>query len=119
MAGWAPFFVPVQAITKALFTQLSASNNEQEFQRSARAALTIDWLIEHVVGPQMDPAIVAMLREAVASDRAVFVFDGVDEGGALREVIEDFILEVGRQHRVVVTSRPEGVRQRLYEQIMC
>jgi len=63
----------------------------------------------------MDPAIVDVLREAAASDRVVFVFDGVDEGGALCEMIEDFILEVGRQHRVVVTSRPEGVRRQLYE----
>ena len=41
--------------------------------------------------------------------------NGVDEGGALSEVIEDFILEVGREHRVVVTIRPEGVRRQLYE----
>jgi hypothetical protein len=113
-AEWVPVFVAVQAIASALHV-LFAGLASADLKREAAVALTIDWLVEHVVAPRMAPAITAMLGEAVASERAVFVFDGVDEGGALREVIEDLILAVGRQHRVVVTSRPEGVRRQLYE----
>jgi hypothetical protein len=115
MAEWAPIFIPVQAIANALHSHCDVSK-EQEFLKQARTTLTVDWVIDRVVGPPMDPAIIVMLREAVASERAVFVFDGVDEAGLVREVVEDFILEVGQQHRIMVTSRPEGVRQHKYEE---
>jgi hypothetical protein len=114
MAGWAPIFVAVQAITKGLYSQLDVSK-EAEFQQEAREVLTVEWLIEHAIG-QTDPTITAMLCNAVACGITLFVFDGVDEAGLLHEVVEDFILEVGKQHRVVVTSRPEGVRRQLYEE---
>ena len=72
----------------------SRVSKEQEFLKQARETLTIEWVIGRVVGP-----LVAMLREAVANERAVFVFDGVDEAGLAREVVEDFILEVAGQQQ--------------------
>merc|ERR1712093_258283 len=89
MAGWAPIFVPVQAIASTLHSQLDTSD-EAKFQHTAKETLSTDWLIEHVVGVP-EPSVVAMLKEAVATSRAVFVFDGVDEAGVVREVVEDFI----------------------------
>merc|ERR1712093_431985 len=113
MAGWAPIFVPVQAIASTLHSQLDTSD-ETKFQCKAKETLTTDWIIEQVVDVE-EPSVVAMLKETVAAGRAVFVFDGVDEAGVVREVVEDFILAVGREHRVIVTGRPEGVRRKLYE----
>jgi hypothetical protein len=50
MAGWAPMFVEVQAITnKGLYSQLDVSK-EAEFQQEAREVLTVEWLIEHTHG---------------------------------------------------------------------
>jgi hypothetical protein len=115
LGGWAPIFVQVQAITSTLHSQLEASD-ENDFRRKAAATLTAEWIIEHAAGVTDHPEVVAMLKDTAAAGRAVFVFDGVDEAGVVREVVEDFILAIGQKHRVIVTSRPEGVRRKLYEQ---
>jgi hypothetical protein len=58
------------------------------------------------------------LLEQLLEMRALTSFrDGVDDAADLKEVIEDYVCTelVPAGHPIVVTSRPEGVRLRLYK----
>ena len=52
-----------------------------------------------------------MLRQALASRRALILLDGLDEGGQVRERIERHVAEVlaPQGHVMLVTSRPAGL----------
>eukprot|EP00966_Prymnesium_polylepis_P143531 3313500-Prymnesium_polylepis.1 len=52
-----------------------------------------------------------MLRQAMASRRALLLLDGLDEGGAAREEIERHVADVLalQGHPLVATSRPDGI----------
>ena len=58
----------------------------------------------------------AMLLQLFAMRALILLIDGVDEAADLKEVIEDYVTSelVREGHPLVVTSRPEGVRLRLY-----
>jgi hypothetical protein len=113
-----PIFITVQTIAARLHTQLIRVQ-EAELVRRAGALLTMGWLLV-LVAEQLElpddheQSVIGMLSDAVATDRVLFVFDGIDEGGVVREVVESFILSVGFQHHVLATGRPEGVRRELY-----
>jgi hypothetical protein len=55
------------------------------------------------------------LTQAVAERRVLFLIDGMDEAGAMRDAVEAFIAEelVGRGHRVVISSRESGFSDKL------
>jgi hypothetical protein len=52
-----------------------------------------------------------MLRQAMASRRALLLIDGIDEGGGSRDAIERHVTEVltMQGHPMLVTSRPAGL----------
>ena len=59
-----------------------------------------------------------MLVQAHEMRALIILIDGVDEAAGMKEAIEEFVhKEVAVSgNRVVVTSRPEGVRLELYEE---
>ena len=64
-----------------------------------------------------DPDRLKMIEQAIQMRAVVCLIDGVDEAANLRKTVEDIILRhiVPIGIRVVVTSRPEGVRLPLYK----
>ena len=67
-----------------------------------------------------DGAHYRMLRQAMASRRALLLLDGLDEGGASRVQIERHVAEVlaPQGHVLLATSRPAGVQQQLFAQFI-
>ena len=59
----------------------------------------------------------ALLEQLLEMRALILLLDGVDEAADLKEVIEDYVCTelVPAGHPIVVTSRPEGVRLRLYK----
>ena len=57
-----------------------------------------------------------MLRQAMASRRALLLLDGLDEGGEKREQIERHVTEVlaPQGHVLLATSRPNGIYEKRY-----
>ena len=57
-----------------------------------------------------------MLRQAMASRRALLLLDGLDEGGKKREQIERHVTEVlaPQGHVLLATSRPDGIDDERY-----
>jgi len=57
-----------------------------------------------------------MLRQAMASRRALLLLDGLDEGGEKREQIERHVTEVLalQGHVLLATSRPDGIDDQRY-----
>jgi hypothetical protein len=57
-----------------------------------------------------------MLRQAMASRRALLLLDGLDEGGEKREQIERHVTEVlaPQGHILLATSRPDGIKDERY-----
>ena len=66
---------------------------------------------------ETDPRRERLLKQAVALRSLVIVIDGVDEASGLEQLIEDFVLQtlVPGGFRLVVTSRPTGIRRAKYE----
>ena len=64
-----------------------------------------------------DEATLAMLEQLYSMRCLILLIDGVDEAADLKEYVEDHVTKelVPAGHPVVVTSRPEGVRLRLYK----
>ena len=58
-----------------------------------------------------------MLRQALMARRVLLLLDGIDEGGRARDKIEQHVAKVLAPQGFVmlVTSRPAGVRQELFE----
>ena len=58
-----------------------------------------------------------MLEQAIDLRTITLLVDGIDEAAELKEKVEDFVINhlVPLGIRVVATSRPEGVRLRLYQ----
>lgn len=71
--------------------------------------------IEHEYG-KTTSAVRDLLLQAYEMRALIIVLDGVDEGGGLRQEIERVVHDtlVPSGNRLVVTSRPEGVRPELY-----
>ena len=63
-----------------------------------------------------DPNRLKMIEQALQMRAVVLLIDGVDEAAGLSQTIEDIVLQhiIPMGLRVVVTSRPEGVRLHLY-----
>ena len=57
-----------------------------------------------------------MLRQAMASRRALLLLDGLDEGGEKRPQIERHVTEVlaPQGHVLLATSRPDGIDDQRY-----
>lgn len=70
---------------------------------------------EHAEGA-LDEAALRMLEQLYAMRSLIVLIDGVDEAADLATIVEDFVTSelVPQGHPVLVTSRPEGVRLRLY-----
>ena len=64
----------------------------------------------------LDAATHTMLLQLFEIRALILLVDGVDEAADLKEIIEDYVTRelVREGHPLVVTSRPEGVRLRLY-----
>ena len=58
-----------------------------------------------------------MLLQLFESRSLILLIDGIDEAASLKTTVEDYITQtlVPSGHQVIVTSRPEGVRLRLYK----
>jgi hypothetical protein len=63
-----------------------------------------------------DEATTAMLEQLYRMRQLTLLIDGVDEAADLKEIVEDHVTRelAPAGHPVVVTSRPEGVRLRLF-----
>ena len=72
----------------------------------------LPWYIEH----NFEGATRQMLLQAHEMRALIVLIDGIDEAAGMKEAIEDFVhKEVSVSgNRLVVTSRPEGVRLDLY-----
>lgn len=57
-----------------------------------------------------------MLRQALVARRALILLDGIDEGGEMRQAIEQHITKVlaPQGHVMLVTSRPTGLTEQLF-----
>ena len=64
----------------------------------------------------IDAATLDMLEQLLEMRALILLIDGVDEAADLAHIVEDYVTSdlVPMGHPVVVTSRPEGVRLRLY-----
>ena len=64
----------------------------------------------------LDAPTLRMLLQLFEMRALILLVDGVDEAADLKEAVEDYVTQelVPAGHPVVVTSRPEGVRLRLY-----
>eukprot|EP00966_Prymnesium_polylepis_P072288 1679130-Prymnesium_polylepis.1 len=70
-------------------------------------------ILEYIRAEITDPQWVDVLQQAFEMRTLVILMDGIDEAAALKEVIEEFVLQVlvPLKMRTVVTSRPEGIRR--------
>ena len=77
-----------------------------------RTRAMLPWYIQHTFeGEERE-----MLLQAYEMRALIVLIDGIDEAAGMKEAIEDFVhKEVAVSgNRLVVTSRPEGVRLELY-----
>lgn len=65
----------------------------------------------------LDDCTLDMLHQLLEMRALILLIDGVDEAADLKEIVEDYVCTelVPQGHPIVVTSRPEGVRLRLYQ----
>ena len=84
--------------------------------RKQKLAPGMDLLFEYIRDAHGDGERTAMLQQAIRLKAGILLIDGVDEAAGLRQMIEDLVHLhlVPQGHKVVVTSRPEGVRLPLY-----
>ena len=73
-------------------------------------------MAEYIRREEKDEKVRDLLIQAFELKTLIILIDGIDEAASLTQMIEDFILDtlVPLGLRVVATSRPEGVRLRLY-----
>ena len=98
-----PIIIYVQQLARLLRASSDASAHPvEEFIRATYSNDHPEWA--------------AMLSQAFDMRTLLIVLDGVDEAAELKESVERFVLDelVAHGHRVLVTSRPEGVRIELY-----
>ena len=109
--------VPLLIFVQKLSHELRGESQKSGVQTSTIFAST--GLIEqHIRTKFADwPETLAMLLHLLLRRQLLIVIDGVDEAADLSRSIEEFVLKqlVAEGHRVVVTSRYEGVRVDLYE----
>jgi hypothetical protein len=116
----APLFVPVvvyvQKLTRIMRATAAASNGSGDGNGGARNLL-IEYLAAQVAEGLLSAASFRMLQQAFKMRSLLVLFDGVDEAAGLREQVEHFAVHelVASGHRVVLTSRPEGIRLREYK----
>ena len=105
-----PILVYVQRIVRLVREQGDEAAIIGELLRS-RAMLP--WYIQHTFEGEQR----AMLLQAYELRALIVLIDGIDEAAGMKLAIEDFVhKEVAVSgNRVVVTSRPEGVRLELYQ----
>ena len=106
-----PLLVYVQRIVRLVREQ---GDESQIIPALIRKRAMLNWYIENnFEGEQR-----TMLQQAHEMRSLIVLIDGVDEAAGMKEVIEDFVhKEVAVSgNRLVVTSRPEGVRLELYEE---
>ena len=84
--------------------------------RKQKLAPGMDLLFEYIRDAYGDGERTTMLQQAIRLKAGILLIDGVDEAAGLRQTIEDLVHLhlVPQGHKVVVTSRPEGVRLPLY-----
>ncbi len=107
----APLVIYVQKLTR-MMAQLRTQIGE-ELSARRLSNLVLDYVRVEYADRDSERR---FLEQAFQLRSLVVLLDGVDEAAGLKEMIEDFVhralLPMG--FRVVVTSRPEGVRLRLY-----
>ena len=103
-----PLLVYIQQLSREFRRSWSSAN------RSEATTLSV---LESTFREHMRNRGGEMLLKAFDQREVLVVLDGVDEAADLSRVIEQFILEklVDEGHRVMVTSRYEGVRLDLFE----
>ena len=100
---YVPFLLPVQKLAYHI------RNTTKQLRRDDQL---LEWYIQKECNEWRD-----LLLDAFHSRRLIIVIDGIDEAADLRNRVEDFIhrVLVPGGHALVVTSRPEGVQEELYE----
>ena len=108
-------FAPVPLL---IFVQ-RLSRHVREVLRQGKPAGKDDLLRLYIEAEysQHEPQRELMLKQAMALRSLIIVIDGVDEASGLEQLIEDFVLKtlVPGGYRLVVTSRPTGIRRAKYE----
>ena len=95
-----PLFVPVQLLVR----------HRVRANRGGAAAIGAFFAAEAAAG-RLDEAECAMVTCALAARAAIVLLDGVDEAAGARDEVARMVLDLARGgHRVVATTRPEGVR---------
>lgn len=117
-----PLLVPIQKLARFLVSNpdgltLNNQASEQVIVERQSHTSTPDLLLRfimHEFAGQREQQM--MLQQAYELRTLVLLLDGVDEAAGMREDIESFVLHqlLPAGLRIVVTSRPEGVRLRLY-----
>ena len=103
--------VPVLLRVQKLQRMLSMPKKSSAFSKSWN---WVDAYLQAEYGATSDQY--AMLRQAMASRRALLLIDGIDEGGKARESIERHVTEVlaVQGHPMLVTSRPAGLNEEAF-----
>ena len=104
-----PILVYVQRIVRLVREQ----GDESEIIRELLGRRTmLQWYIMH----NFEGEVREMLLQSHAHRGLIVLIDGIDEAAGMKDAIEDFVHKeiVPSGNRLVVTSRPEGVRLELY-----
>jgi hypothetical protein len=117
---YVPFLVPIPKLAQRLLEegmiQPSAVDGASKLTLPGGQDL-LEWFIEHgnwdphLDGGRPNTSQRSMMLDAYHSKRLLLILDGLDEAPHLKDPIKDFVLGslVAGSHRVLLTSRPEGV----------
>ena len=100
-----PLVVPIQVL-------VGLTQGEVQNSSGGNGQLILDYIRSRHVPTEFT----ALLTEAFHARWLIIILDGIDEASGLREAMEDLMLKelVPNGFRVVVTSRPEGIRPKMY-----
>ncbi|CAK0789892.1 unnamed protein product, partial [Prorocentrum cordatum] len=104
-----PLLIPIQKLARMLRDRQAATSPEPEPGGA-------DLVLFYIRREFTDAPTRAMLTQAFDMRALVVMLDGVDEAANLKQAVEEFVTKtlVPMGMPLVLTSRPEGVRKRLY-----
>jgi Leucine-rich repeat (LRR) protein len=109
--------VPIVVFVQRIIYLLREKDDKKEVQgQGERKPTLLERYIESVYSGKKYESWCTMLMQAYDMRALVVLLDGVDEAAGLRDQIEEFVHKevVPSGNRVLVTSRPEGVRLETY-----
>ena len=112
----APAKVPIVVFVQRIIYLLRETTG-----KDAKVMSLLERYIQSVYSGKKMEAWCEMLMQAYEMRALIVLLDGVDEAAGLRNLIEDFVLNslVASGNRVMITSRIEGIAQRLAPRACC